>query len=264
MGSIVNAKCNVIGKYPLPSEWLYREPADLIKADMPLSLLGGNVLFYPACFVDAALVECFIDHVASFIYADLEFGQSLTSIDGILAPPSPFSQFELLAWRHLRREEFLIHGWPVPYEHPHTWGFGSPYHLVESGEWKHAPSFAVWALFSFQSSKSPDSLPARFSIIFIGAEGVLTYRALFVANRIAPRILAIIDPGNGDFLNAGAPLHRAVTSSRASMPKYVVSNIADFEWPEYRLPADKKQPADRYQVSRHAELKVWLKATPLV
>ncbi len=59
------------------------------------------------------------------------------------------------------------------------------------------PPFANWYIFDRESKLGEAHGPQRFSLVYICADGVETYQALYWQNRIAPKVLTIIQPGTG-------------------------------------------------------------------
>ncbi len=57
--------------------------------------------------------------------------------------------------------------------------------------------FATWYIFDRDAFRDEDHGPQRFSLIYVYADSVAAYQALYWANHAAPEVLAIIQPGTG-------------------------------------------------------------------
>jgi hypothetical protein len=55
-------------------------------------------------------------------------------------------------------------------------------------------SFALWAVLERTPEFDLNHGPDRFSLLYFGAEGVATYRALYRSNRATPAAAAVIQP----------------------------------------------------------------------
>ena len=97
-----------------------------------------------------------------------------------------------------------------------------------------------------ESGFSPEHGPARFSLLYLCADGAAAYQALYVANAVAPKVIAIIQPGHGfgcNWTNFGDPeqiLARTVATNPAGKPELLLYGgygARDYFrepcWPEY-------------------------------
>ena len=64
------------------------------------------------------------------------------------------------------------------------------------GQWVRPP-FGEWLVFEREAGVAEDHGPERFSLVYVGADGVASYQALYLQNEVAPEVLAIIQPGTG-------------------------------------------------------------------
>jgi len=93
--------------------------------------------------------------------------------------------------------------------------------------------FIIWVIFEKQNkSYGPD----RFSLLYIGGEGVATYASIYNSNYLTPRavILSGTDQGFGGnwtcFEKRGGIFERVVMANPAGIPRYL------FTWDRYELP----------------------------
>ena len=88
--------------------------------------------------------------------------------------------------------------------------------------------------------------PQRFSLLYLGAEGAAAYSGLYLANKITPKAMAIIQPGTGfglnwtDFTDFDAPLAKTVRMGNAMPEYFFYGGIGDFSydnfaWPGYKM-----------------------------
>ena len=79
-----------------------------------------------------------------------------------------------------------------------------------------------------KSDQPEDHGPQRFSFLQVAHEGVAAFQALYVANGIAPRGIAVIQPGTGSggnwtsFENPRGVLARMVRANPAGRPRYLL------------------------------------------
>jgi hypothetical protein len=108
----------------------------------------------------------------------------------------------------------------------------------------HWQPFGQWAVYERDGDYGPGHGPIRFSLLYLGAEGVAAYSGLYLNNRITPKGLAIIQPGHGfglnwtDYTALDGPLTRTMMMGK-SMPKYIFygglsfHGYNDLPWPGY-------------------------------
>ncbi len=86
----------------------------------------------------------------------------------------------------------------------------------------------------------------RFSLLYLCADGAAAYQALYIANAIAPKAIAVIQPGHsfgGNWTNFEDPqqiLARTVAANPAGKPEFLLYGgygSRDYYrqpcWPEY-------------------------------
>ena len=112
--------------------------------------------------------------------------------------------------------------------------------------------FALWAVYELNPLKTGDieRKAKRFSFLHIGAEACATFEAIYLAHKINPAAVAIINPseGFGDnwtlFTNPEFRFYNNLKDNAnkngASMPEFLVTNLigSDDEicfWPDYKF-----------------------------
>ncbi len=69
---------------------------------------------------------------------------------------------------------------------------------------RRASPFASWVVMKRDPEMTEEHGPRRFSLVFIAADGAAAYHRMYAADKIAPRALAIIQPGHafgGNYTN---------------------------------------------------------------
>jgi len=78
--------------------------------------------------------------------------------------------------------------------------------------------------------------PVRFSLLFICSDGVDTFQALYVANRVAPKVVTVIQPGHAfghnwtDFTDSEKVFARVVLANPAGQPDKVLYGGIGNDW----------------------------------
>lgn len=205
----------------------------------PLEKLLLNSLFYPSSAFDGDPVKFLARAFHSFIYAD--YGCSEEEFLQALANPG-FLGYEVIATRSVTAQEL---NWP---ELP-TYLDGSSAHgelqVIKGLGWIKQP-FCTWTVFQRCDDRPPSYGPSRFSLLYLCADGAATYQALYVSNSIAPKAIAIIQPGHcfgGNWTNFDDPnqiLARTIAANPAGKPELLLyggNGSRDYYrkpcWPEY-------------------------------
>lgn len=161
----------------------------------PLSEVLKNSLFYPACDNDGGVVkDCNKNNqdlgVDTFIYCDYAFGEDRfnESIDS-------FRGYKVFAIRTLKQNDLTPSGWSPKL----------PPNLTKEEYTRYSDAykkpFAKWVVYERSDEMGDDFGPKRFSLIYIGGEGIATYQAIYWSNNACPKVLAIIQPGHAFGLN---------------------------------------------------------------
>ena len=133
-----------------------------------------------------------------------------------------------------------------------TEGDGDPNEWLDNLE----KPFAEWFIFERTEEYDETHNPKRFSFLFICTEAVAAYQALYLENRMAPKILAIPHYGLGmnwtNFSSRNKILARTIFYRDNPLPQYIVgmSGFAQ-PWPEY---------SNRLKIYRsyyNGEIKIW-------
>jgi hypothetical protein len=207
------------------------------KGPLPLKELLENSLYYPSSGFDGGVVkDCNTvgsDHqITSFIYCDYAVGEQ-----AFLDQRDSFLGYACIGNRRVFLNELLSSTW-IPSLPPTL-------NRKEYSQYKDTWNpFVQWAVFERQVSRDRNHGPDRFSLLYLGGEGVASYQALYWGNKQRPKALAIIQPGHAfglnwtDYTEQGSPLHWVVKNNPAGAPTILYyggygRNYSDFSWSEY-------------------------------
>ena len=170
------------------TDWLSRvDPAAVREAAFPLHEVLRDSLYYPSSGFDGDPIRYLAGNVISFIYVD--YGQSRDDFHAALSSPG-FRGYEIIANRDVTEQELTPHGWAP--------SFPSSAHKSPSKyqDWMKTP-FCSWTILQRCDDVPASHGPHRFSLLYLCADGVAAFQALYTANNASPAIVAIIQPGHG-------------------------------------------------------------------
>ena len=220
----------------------FLDPVALTTGNLPLDSLLDNSVYYPASGYDGDLIRLFNKiltekGVRSFVYCDYESTEEKV----ISNARSHMRGYHILAHRSVDISELLGPGADSRY-------------LLPVGRCQKAKRgdgfFCHWFIFERDRSFAESHGPERFSLMYICAEGVSAYELLYSSRGIAPKCVAIIQPGEGfggnwtDFHKVGAPLYQALKRNPGGLPEMIVNGgnwerdwsrgYEDLSWEEYQ------------------------------
>ncbi len=172
--------------------------------ELPLhDLLSGSV-YYPACRFDGRPVQLLGRDYQSFVYVDCgvtkeqhlkrlqRSGQEITpgEFDNHIEASDDlgFLGYRLLAWRDVAERELTLHGWHRLHLDPAC----ALYHIPVIMR----PRFAIWSILERSEAYDDTHGPRRFSLLYVGADGVESFAAMYWGNNVAPAVVAVIQPGD--------------------------------------------------------------------
>jgi len=221
---------------PVP-DWLSKASANSIKNDpFPLDEILADSLYYPSSGFDGDPVKHLGGNVLSFIYVD--YGRSKEKLLQDLKEPG-FRGYKIIGRRDITKEELIPHGWRPSWP---TLRDGDPPPLRQFIE----KPYAYWVVLE-RCEDFPDAHgPDHFSLLYLYADGVAGFQALYISNQKAPKFVAIIQPGNSfghnwtDYSNPGLIFARSVLENPAGTPQYLLyggmgrrERFKEPCWPEY-------------------------------
>ena len=199
----------------------------------PLEELLENSLYYPSSGFDGGVVKHFSKEVQSFIFCDYA-----TSKVKLLDALDKFHGYRIFASRPLSLLEVYPKGYAI--QPPPN------FNLKEYTKYKEIQSepFVHWAVYERVDNFDETHGPKRFSLLYIGGEGVAAYQSLYWITMKTAKILAIIQPGTGfggnwtDFKDKKSPLAWAVLTNTYGTPETIIyggigKNYTDLNWDGY-------------------------------
>ena len=195
-------------------------------------------LYYPSCAADGGIIKFCNENfnefgISSFVYADYGYGEEklLRSIKGITG-------YRVVENISLKPEDLLPKG-PVFIPSSIT----KEEYLSQHSIWK--KPFARFFVLEREEDFGEWHGPSRFTLLYIGGEGVATYSGLYLSNGITPKAVAIIQPGaafGGNwtrFQDPEGPFHEVVMYGE-TVPEYIFYGGAswgyeDFDWSGYHM-----------------------------
>ncbi len=206
---------------------------------VPLVRALEHSLYYPAAGLDGRPVQFMGGFIHSFIYVD--YGTEESAVDAELQRRG-FSGYHIAGSKRLSKRDLAPNGWwpQVPLQYKNQM---QRFTDMRTRGFVRNP-FAHWYIFDRDGSRGEDHGPQRFSLIYLCADGVAAYQALYWQYHTAPEVLTIIQPGTGfggnytDFRDPDGFFAWTVLQGNARhLPEYLVCGglLLDYTqafWPE--------------------------------
>ena len=238
-------------------ELLNRITKSQFEEAVPIKELLENSIYYPASEFDGGVVKHFSKEVQSFIYCDYATGED--ELNNVI---NKFYGYKLLFERNVKESELTPNGWTQI----------KPPMVNEESYFKYKEffkkPFCRWSIYEREDDLDDDHGAKRFSVLYIGGEGVATYNALYYSNKTTAKILAIIQPGTGfgfnwtDFRDPDDALGYTVLNNPNGVPDMIVyggygKDYNDLKWRGYT----KTRTIKKYYYSKDSfdfgEVTVW-------
>lgn len=225
--------------------------SDVEKGKFPLMEILNDSFYYPSSGFDGGIVkDCnTLGHnynINSFIYCDYATGE-----DALKGEQNTFRGYHVFASRGVKQKELIPNGW-IPKLPPHI---NMQKYFTYENLWK---PFIRWIVYERDEDKGEEHGPKKFSLLYLGGEGVATYQALYWTNKTHPKAIAIIQPGTGfganwtDFRDINGPLAWVIYENAYGMPDLIYyggigEEYADINWKGYKEIRRKKPYYANYQ-----------------
>lgn len=207
-------------------------------------------VFYPASGIDGSDIECLSNQYCSFIHVDYSTPSDV--IETGMRHHFVGVGYDLIGLKYVTMDELTPNGFRprnfVINEHENArlkMDF-----IKDRFYHKNFTPFAIWAVYELNPSKTgkTEGKANRFSLLHIGGEACATFEAIYLNNKINPKCIAIISPGEGygdNWTIFRDPdyrlyqiLHFNATNNNANMPSQLLTNmmISDIDncfWPNY-------------------------------
>jgi hypothetical protein len=189
-------------------------------------------MYYPSSGMDGIPIQNFMGNIYSFIYVD--YGINENDFNKEVEMENAFKGYRIIHKEKILEKQ-LDNGTIVKIE-PKISDGRPPENWIQS-------PFCYWVVFERDINYGDMYNPKRFSLLFLCSEAVSAYYVLYNKNKIAPRILCILQDGSGfggnwtRFTDRYMDLARAVFSNK-NLPEYLINGGYQFGykepiWPEY-------------------------------
>ena len=219
--------------------WINKLSKEDIKSQpIPIVNLLMDSFYYPSSGFDGGIVkDCNTKardlNIQSFIYCDYATGNE--AFDKM---QNTFVGYQVFESKTVKQEELTPTGWR-PQLPPN---FNKNEYLQYKEDWK--KPFANWTVYEREADKTELHGPERFSVLYIGGEGIATFQALYWTHKISPKAIAIIQPGTAfglnwtNFSNKDGHLAWVINNNPAGQPQYIYyggygKNYTDLDWQNY-------------------------------
>lgn len=210
----------MINLFPVIEEpnWLRADTATLQDAAFPLDGILRDSLYYPSSGFDGDPVRHLAGNVLGFVYVD--YGESREDLDDALRNRG-FKGYDVIARRDVTEKELTPRGWSRT---PPSPADGDP---SRYRDWIKKP-FCSWIVLERAREMTDCHGPRRFTLLYLCADGVAAYQALYEANGRFPAFVAIIQPGHGfggnwtDFTDPEAIFTQSVLQNPAGHPEFLL------------------------------------------
>jgi hypothetical protein len=197
-------------------------------------LVLKDSIYYPGSYMDGAIMKSYLGFSHSLVYVDAG-----VSREGVLGNIKRIGGYEIVFAKDIAKDELC----PTPkfdiqlstedfypeVESPNQ----IPKALEKANknlQWgDDFVPYAIWAVFRRRAGVNESHGPEKFSLVFIGGEGIATYSAIYNSNKLYPKAIVICgaDIGFGSnwtfFEKKGGPFERLVLSNKAGIPKYLLA-----------------------------------------
>jgi hypothetical protein len=180
-------------------------------------------VYYPASGLDGDPIRYLGGYSHSFVYADFAVPVEKISAS-INNPQHALKGYRLLFSKDVSETAFP-EGWHPIADVPKSTKKGD----VRAR--KQPLGYALWSIFERRQDFGPDHGPNRLSLLFVGGEALAVYEALYVRNKVAPKVVAIIHCGIGwgfvctELANPDGAFAQAVLGSSTTQPQFVLHGV---------------------------------------
>ena len=183
-----------------------------------------RVVFYPGSYKDGQPIKTFnkAHYAHTYLYVDYMLKED--DLIMTLRQNECFAGYELFDCRNVTQEMLLPSGWK-----PHCPPMPIDYHSQEQ------VPYCLLAIFE-RIGNSEEHGAERFAVIFLFADGIATYDALFVNCHRTPAVILIQDHGfGGNYTRFGkGGLLEKLANDYHKLPPYIMCEKEN-EWAGYKL-----------------------------
>lgn len=240
-------------------QWLARlDPTRLGDVKIPLEEVLKGSLYYPASALDDRPVRYLGGFVHSFIYADYAYDEK----EVLRGLEVGFRGYRLAGHKFLGQGDLPLQRWRRSTPQRFLDDEARFRKAVADGYVK-AP-FAIWSVFDKKDLYRGLDGPERFSLLYLCADAVVSYRRLFSSAGRAPKVLAIIQPGspNGwnytEFKSAdGLFAWEVLSKGSRAVPRYLVCGGNGLVYQEAFWPEDYPELVEWFEQENSRGNGIW-------
>ena len=221
-----------------PRRWLTNiSSTTMTEEPLPLQELLQDSLYYPSSGFDGDPVRHLAGNILSFVYVD--YGYGYDEFMEVLKSPG-FRGYDLVAGRLVAEGELIPRGW---HPNPPAHSDGDPSRYQE----RIKKPFCYWSIHERREDFPVSHGPSRFSLIYLCSDGVAAFQALYVANSVAPKAVALIQPGHAfggnwtDYTNPDQIFAKSVLENASGQPDILLYGgigrrgfYQESCWPDYQ------------------------------
>jgi hypothetical protein len=215
----------------LRTHWQERIPDWLLRFDprKPFdraAFFSSRVIYYPGCGTDGQPVQLFGGASAAHCFVYVDSGMEADVMAAELAA-HPFRGYDLLEKVRLSSEDLAPNGWRPVERLPNVFPTIKPYGFLQ--------------VLQRQTGYGPEYGPERLAVLFLGAEGVAAYDAIFCQAAVrTPEPFAVVAQNHGSptYFGGGEILER-VAMRALTMPELLLVGISNtVPWQGYEAVED--------------------------
>jgi len=217
-------------------KWLADVDAENRSSPFSLQNILRGSLYYPSSGFDGDPIKYLSGNLYSFVYVD--YGINSDELDTRLNNPG-FNGYHKILSRKITQKKLSPDSWPPLQRCIHE---DDPERYRDEMQ----KPFVTWSVFQRNDGLSDEHGAERFSLLFLCAEGVAAYRALYLSNQCFPLGIAIIQPGYGmggnwtDFTDPTMSLATTILNNPAGKPRVLLYGgrgkrhyYREACWPQY-------------------------------
>ena len=218
--------------------WLANGVTGNQSSPFPLNKILSDSLYYPSSGVDGDPIRYLSGNFHSFVYAD--YGISSDKLKAELNNPG-FNGYHQILSRKITEKELTPNGWQPSSPSRND---GDPQRYRDFMK----KPFATWSVFQRDDDLDNEHGAERFSLLYLCADGVAAYQALYLSNQCFPLGIAIIQPGHAfglnwtDFTDPAKSLATTILSNPAGKPRVLLyggigkrDRYRETCWPQYSI-----------------------------
>jgi len=203
---------------------------DALNGQLPIVHILQESVFYPASAMDGRPVKYLGGFSHSFVYADWNVSQNSLTIN-----LDTFKGYRIFYSRAVERSELCFKSFQPIFPE-----LTNGYQDRQRGRASVSP-YALWVIYERLPEFDEVHGPERFSLLFIGGEGVETFQSLYFSNQCAPSVITLsrCDAFTGNwtqFFPHEGILARSVMQNPSGTPDYIFCDYRpkpESPWPWY-------------------------------